>query len=161
VVVVDADLQAPGVEVDRLRDAALAESVAVALNDDPVAHGVLTDAASREAGRGRSRPAGLEVALAVTDVAPDDIPALGAAGVTQLVLVEPPPDAARSTASSSPCWPPAACPSSSPPPSSSRRGTERAPKWPGALPRCIELGKRVVVLAESARLGDRASPDDA
>jgi hypothetical protein len=41
VVVVDADRQAPGVEVDRLRDAALAESVAVALNDDPVARGVL------------------------------------------------------------------------------------------------------------------------
>jgi hypothetical protein len=34
----------------------------------------------------------VEVALAVTDVAPDEIPALAAAGVTQLVLVDSPPD---------------------------------------------------------------------
>ena len=46
-------------------------------------------ARTREAGRD---PAALEVAVAVTDVAPDDVAALAAAGVTQLVLVDSPPD---------------------------------------------------------------------
>jgi probable F420-dependent oxidoreductase len=44
---------------------------------------------TREAGRD---PAALEVAAAVTDVEPDDLPALAAAGVTQLVLVDSPPN---------------------------------------------------------------------
>lgn len=46
-------------------------------------------ARTREAGRD---PAALEVAAAVTGVEPDDLPAITAAGVTQLVLVEAPPD---------------------------------------------------------------------
>ena len=46
-------------------------------------------ARTREAGRD---PAALEVAVAVTDVAPDDVAALADAGVTQLVLVDSPPD---------------------------------------------------------------------
>jgi probable F420-dependent oxidoreductase len=45
-------------------------------------------ARTREAGRD---PAALEVAVAVTDVTPDDVAALAAAGVTQLVLVDAPP----------------------------------------------------------------------
>jgi probable F420-dependent oxidoreductase len=46
-------------------------------------------ASTREAGRD---PAALEVAVAVTGAEPADIPALAAAGVTQLVLVDAPPD---------------------------------------------------------------------
>jgi probable F420-dependent oxidoreductase len=46
-------------------------------------------ARTREAGRD---PAVLEVAVAATGVEPDDIPALAAAGVTQLVLVDAPPE---------------------------------------------------------------------
>ena len=52
-------------------------------------HVELLRARTREAGRD---PAGLEVAVAATDVEPDDIAALAAAGVTQLVLVDSPPD---------------------------------------------------------------------
>jgi len=47
---------------------------------------------AREAGRD---PTALEVAVAVTDVEPDDVPGLAAAGVTQLVLVDSPPDDPR------------------------------------------------------------------
>jgi alkanesulfonate monooxygenase SsuD/methylene tetrahydromethanopterin reductase-like flavin-dependent oxidoreductase (luciferase family) len=43
---------------------------------------------SREAGRD---PAALEIAVALTEVAPADIGALAEAGVTQLVVVEAPP----------------------------------------------------------------------
>jgi alkanesulfonate monooxygenase SsuD/methylene tetrahydromethanopterin reductase-like flavin-dependent oxidoreductase (luciferase family) len=46
-------------------------------------------ALTREAGRD---PAALEVAVALTDVAPEDAAALADAGVTQLVLVASPPD---------------------------------------------------------------------
>ena len=44
---------------------------------------------TREAGRD---PSTLEAAVALTEVAPEDIPALAAAGVTQLVVVEAPPE---------------------------------------------------------------------
>jgi probable F420-dependent oxidoreductase len=46
-------------------------------------------ARTREAGRD---PAALEVAVAMTGVEPGDLPAIAAAGVTQLVLVDAPPE---------------------------------------------------------------------